>query len=596
MAKTKARGPAAGETPAAAADTEYTVVARRYRPQQFDDLVGQEPVAQALKNAIQTNRIAHAYLFTGARGTGKTSTARILAKALNCEKGPTPTPCDRCEICKSIASGEDVDVLEIDAASNRGIDNIRELRQNVGTRPTRSRYKIYIVDEVHMLTRESFNALLKTLEEPPPHVKFIFATTDVQKIPITILSRCQRFDFTGITATKIAARLKQVVAAENMQADDDALMLVARRAGGSMRDAQSLLDQLLASGAEKLTVERIHQILGTATDDRVIALAEAITARDAKKAFALLAEYAEIGLQLGDLLDQLIEYWRAMMALNVAGKDFNDVSLTEANRAKAFAHAQALSLDTILAGLDVLTTAKARLRGSSHSMVLMEMAVLRLLRLDELVPVSQLATWLSQPGTAPAATASSKASPLVETAKKNSVAAGDAPQNGHAQHAPSGSMRAPSTPVEIEEVWAAVAAEVGPILAGNLAAAGTPAILGPKSLVIRFAARYNHQHDHCAEPMSVQRIQAALKKLTGQDWTVRIEKEQAATGTAADESAYTHVQQGLTSRNRDEEAKRVPLVGRAIETLGARLLKVDEGFGSENAPAPAESESTEAQE
>src|SRR5205085_251801 len=202
----------------------------------------------------------------------------------NCIHGPTPKPCDQCEICQSIAAGEDVDVLEIDGASNRGIDEVREIRQNVQFRPTRSRHKIYIIDEVHMLTAPAFNALLKTLEEPPPHVKFIFATTEVQKIPITILSRCQRFDFAGIATNRIVERLRQVVASEGMQADDEALELVARRAGGSMRDAQSLLDQLLAFGDSKLTVEHVHRLLGTANEDRVAELAAAVLAHDAKRA------------------------------------------------------------------------------------------------------------------------------------------------------------------------------------------------------------------------------------------------------------------------------------------------------------------------
>ncbi len=277
----------------------YTVLARRYRPQQFADLVGQEAISRALMNAIESGRVAHAYLFTGVRGTGKTSTARILAKALNCVKGPTPTPCDQCEICKGITSGEDVDVLELDGASNRGIDEIRAIRQNVGTRPTRSRYKIYIIDEVHMLTPAAFNALLKTLEEPPAHVKFIFATTEVQKIPITILSRCQRFDFGGISSSKIVARLKGVVKEEGRQADDAALLIIARRAAGSMRDAQSLLDQLLAFDAETLTVERVHQILGTASDERMLTLVDAIAARNAGQAFELLGRFAEEGTAVG---------------------------------------------------------------------------------------------------------------------------------------------------------------------------------------------------------------------------------------------------------------------------------------------------------
>src|SRR3954453_5379250 len=243
MAKSK---PTPAAAPAAT-PAEYTVVARRYRPQQFAELIGQEHVAKALVNALQAGRVAHAYLFTGARGVGKTSAARILAKALNCAEGPTPTPCDRCDSCTAIAAGEDVDVLEIDGASNNKVEEVRDLRQNVGFRPTRGRYKIYIIDEVHMLTTNAFNALLKTLEEPPPHVKFIFATTEVQKLPITILSRCQRFDFAHVGPAKIFDQLKGIGERGGHQADDDALKLAARRAAGSMRDSQSLLDQLLAS-------------------------------------------------------------------------------------------------------------------------------------------------------------------------------------------------------------------------------------------------------------------------------------------------------------------------------------------------------------
>src|SRR5215475_1706591 len=202
--------PAAPEGPTPAG--RYTVIARRYRPQSFEDLVGQEHVARALQQAITTNRVGHAYLFTGARGVGKTSAARILAKCLNCQQGPAPVPCDQCDSCLSVAAGDDVDVLEIDGASNRGIEEMRELRHNVAIRPSRSRFKIYIIDEVHMLTREAFNALLKTLEEPPPNVKFIFCTTEPQRVPDTILSRCQRFDFPGIGTPRIVERLRRIVA------------------------------------------------------------------------------------------------------------------------------------------------------------------------------------------------------------------------------------------------------------------------------------------------------------------------------------------------------------------------------------------------
>src|SRR5215813_7536087 len=243
---------------------QYVVVARRYRPQDFSQLIGQQHVARALANAITTNRVGHAYLFTGARGVGKTSTARIFAKALNCVNGPTTSPCGVCDICQGIASGSDVDVLEIDGASNRGIDEIRQLRSNVNIRPSRARFKIYIIDEVHMLTNQAFNALLKTLEEPPEHVKFIFCTTEADKIPITVLSRCQRFDFAPIEHKAIVDRLTQICAAEGVEIDTEAVQIIARRAAGSMRDSQSLLEQLLAFGGQRITVADVHALLGTA--------------------------------------------------------------------------------------------------------------------------------------------------------------------------------------------------------------------------------------------------------------------------------------------------------------------------------------------
>ena len=242
-------------------DDNYVVVARRYRPRGFGELVGQEHVGRALKNAIETNRVGHAYLFTGARGVGKTSTARIFAKALNDPSGPTASPDNESDVAMAIDSGEDVDVIEIDGASNRGIDEIRSLRANVGVRPSRSKFKIYIIDEVHMLTQAAFNALLKTLEEPPEHVKFIFCTTDPEKIPITVLSRCQRFDFAPVEVPKIVGRLQEIITAEGAEADEAALELIARRAAGSMRDSQSLLEQVLSFSNGKLTSDQVLSLI-----------------------------------------------------------------------------------------------------------------------------------------------------------------------------------------------------------------------------------------------------------------------------------------------------------------------------------------------
>lgn len=555
--------------------TEYTVLARRYRPQQFADLVGQEAVARALVNALQSGRVAHAYLFTGARGVGKTSTARILAKALNCEKGPTPTPCDQCDTCQRIATGDDVDVLEIDGASNRGIDEVREIRQNVAFRPSRSRYKIYIIDEVHMLTTPAFNALLKTLEEPPSHVKFIFATTEVQKIPVTILSRCQRFDFTGIGTPRIVERLREIVAAEGMQADDEALERIARRAGGSMRDAQSLLDQLLAFGGDRLAIEQVHQLLGTAQDERVVALASAILQREPQRALELVGQIADEGLQLGELLDQLIDYWRDLMVANSAGNG-ESLGIAARHRPMLVQQAQALKLDTILAGLDVLAMTKARLRGSSFGRVLVEMAVVRLARMDDLVPLTQLVQALaggkpmetSRPVNRAAAAPSSQPS---EPLKKKPAAAPPA------EPAPA---VLDLSAAALETTWPEILRQLPPMLARQIEKAGIPAIIGPNSLAIRFPSEYNHERDHCQRPETTGKIADVLRKLTGRAWNLRID---SASGPAVPKVAKPPDQAepvAVRPRSARAEIEKVPLVKKALEVLDAQVLRVDEGFGA----------------
>ncbi len=273
----------------------YEVFARKYRPQTFDDLVGQTHVSRTLKNAVAQNRLAHAYLFVGPRGIGKTSTARILAKSLNCVKGPTVTPCGVCDNCREIAAGNSLDVIEIDGASNRGIDDVRELRDNVRYAPAKSRLKIYIIDEVHMLTKEAFNALLKTLEEPPPHVKFIFATTEPDKVLPTILSRCQRFDLHRIPANLIAQHLQFIAGKEKITLEPAAAHAIARGAEGGLRDAESMLDQLVAFCGEKISESDVLNVFGFTSGQTVIDLTGRILRGETQAAIDLLHQQSESG-------------------------------------------------------------------------------------------------------------------------------------------------------------------------------------------------------------------------------------------------------------------------------------------------------------
>ncbi|NLX98107.1 MAG: DNA polymerase III subunit gamma/tau [Rhodopirellula sp.] len=369
---------------------QYVVVARRYRPQAFGELLGQEHVARALSNAIGTGRVGHAYLFTGARGTGKTSTARILAKALDCQNGPTAEPCNQCDICQSISAGDDVDVLEIDGASNRGIDEIRQLRQNANVRPSRARFKIYIIDEVHMLTREAFNALLKTLEEPPEHVKFIFCTTEPSKIPITILSRCQRFDFAGISSASIAKRLAQIVEAEGVSADTEALEILARRAAGSMRDSQSLLEQLLAFAPERITVADVHGMLGSAGDERLGQLAQHLVNRNAAAALAELDTAVDEGVDVGLLLEQLLAYLRDCMVAAVGAPPDTFLSVAQNSRDEVVVVSQKWGIEPILAAMQLLDQTLSRMRYSTQGRILAELALVRICQLDDLAELSTL--------------------------------------------------------------------------------------------------------------------------------------------------------------------------------------------------------------
>ena len=464
---------------------DYVVVARRYRPQTFEELIGQQHVSQALTRAISIGRVGHAYLFTGARGVGKTSAARILAKALNCEQGPSPQPCNKCELCLSVSTGDDVDVLEIDGASNRGIDEIRQLRQNVAVRPSRARYKIYIIDEVHMLTKEAFNALLKTLEEPPEHVKFIFATTEPNKIPVTILSRCQRYDFAGIETTEIQKRLQQIAAGEGVEIEQDAVQILAMRAAGSMRDSQSLLEQLLSTGSRVITASNVTTMLGIAPATRLSQLITPLVERNAASALTELASAISEGAEVSQLIDQLLGYFRDVMTQAVGCDATRMLYALPSQHSEITQIAEKLGIQTLLAIIQILDQTNARMRISTHARTLAEMAVVRICHLEDL---DDLATLLGE------LRDSSESAPTKQLAKKNAATNGrvnsvvPAPPPVATQPSPDAQPRAESAETDSSEPIEVVSAETIPLNSENLETIWSRAVDSLKGILQEQAA------------------------------------------------------------------------------------------------------------
>ena len=371
----------------------YTVLARRYRSGTFDEVVGQNHIAQTLKKAISSGRVAHAYLFCGTRGTGKTSTARILAKALNCETGkdgPVTEPCGKCASCLGIARGEDMDVIEIDAASNTGVDNIRELIENSQYRPARSRFKVYIIDEVHMLSKNAFNALLKILEEPPSHVKFILATTEPEKVLATILSRCQRYDFRNIPTREIAGHLASICKQENIQANEDALFLVAKAGTGSMRDALSLLDRLLSLGEKDLTTDMIEDLLGLPKSQILFDLADAIGRADVKATLSQTDAMIQNGLSVDSFLASLIDHLRNLLVLTACGPDSNLVEVPGMSLVELNKQAQRFDSVTLAQDIAILEELRRQARQSNAGRALLDATLVRLALSEQFSSVADL--------------------------------------------------------------------------------------------------------------------------------------------------------------------------------------------------------------
>ncbi len=571
--------------------TGYTVIARRYRPQTFEDVVGQDHVVQSLRNAIRLNRVTHAYLFAGTRGVGKTSIARIFAKCLNCVKGPTETPCNVCDICQAISVGQDVDVIEIDGASNNGVEAVRELRQNAGLRPSRARFKIYYIDEVHMLSTGAFNALLKTLEEPPEHVKFFFATTEPNKIPITVLSRCQRYDFAGITPEQVVETLTEICQREGVKAEPDALRTVARRAAGSMRDAQSLLEQLLSAGGEVLTAELVHQRLGTASDERLLDLVDALADHDSAAALRQVEQAANEGVQPADLLNGLLEFLRDLMVMS-AGADSLMLAATPRQKPRLEKVVARWPLDTVLAALQILAEARSRLRGSPHGRLIVELALARAARLENMRDLGEIIARLAtlDPGQSAGGDLKKKSlpaePPVIAVVQPTSSSASEttSPPASIPPKKPPPPPLAPLTLKSIQEVWPKFVTKIGVGLGIHLMPysdrlSSYLAISGPDLLAIRVPAGYNLVSAKCGTPESVARIEHALQSLLRRPIKVRFDacEVETAPGASAVEAPAV--------RPRDEILETDPMVRKIVELFEARRLHTeydDEGSSQSN--------------
>ena len=608
----------ASEMPEENEKAEYVVVARRYRPQTFGDLIGQQHVAESLEAAIQTGRVGHAYLFTGARGVGKTSAARILAKALDCTDGPTVIPCNQCEICLGVNGGEDVDVLEIDGASNRGIDEIRQLRSNINIRPSRARFKIYIIDEVHMLTPPAFNALLKTLEEPPEHVKFIFCTTEPTKIPITVLSRCQRFDFAGIETESIRERLSQIAEREGAEVTEEALELVARRAAGSMRDGQSLLEQLLALTDTPINAEAVHRMLGTAESTRLLELASHVANADPASALAALDCALGEGVDEGQLIDQLLGIFRdAMVALAGCKKDALQHATTSEDADAITKIGEQMGLETVLAVLGVLQRTQADMRYSTVQRTLTELALVRCCRLEGMEQIGALISRLDAHEAMPGKDAKKKLTPApVERAKatakaptrrsaesasaKTSAPAKTSEQGGSGkptrqtrQKSPVRSHETQTTPAiasatspettnasatdsirltdqNATEVWKNARGQLSGIVLANAEEYRSVELTNPGQLRILFTEKYKICKSVCERPDNARKITEAVSAAAGEPIRVEFdltqeEVEQTPSVPRADQRKESRI-----------AVAESPLVQRAQELFGARPTTIEQ--------------------
>jgi DNA polymerase-3 subunit gamma/tau len=581
----------------------YEVLARKWRPQQFADVVGQGHVTQTLQNAIKAKRIAHAYLFVGPRGIGKTSLARLFAKALNCHEGPTVTPCDKCDSCREIMSGSSMDVMEIDGASNTGVDQVRELRENVKYAPTRGPYKIYIIDEVHMLSTAAFNALLKTLEEPPAHVKFFFATTEAHKVLATIVSRCQRFDLRRIPAALIVERLQLIAREEGVDLDGDAALAIARGAEGGLRDAESALDQLIAFRGNKITEPDVLAVFGLVSRRTLETLADALLRGDVPTLVATVAELDEAGKDMQRLNLEMLDYFRGLLVLMCAPEAAAKMDVVTAQLETFQKQATLTTPDRLLRIAEVLSQTEDRMRYSLSKRTLVETSLIRCAKttavsIDELIRRldavrklvgSDLPVPPAGPGSASPAAGSAPAPKrtVSESAAEGGYAAPRTPPP-RAPAAPAAVPVAVPAANELEALtanWHDITEKVGRMvsLARNQLLDSRPLEVTADKVVIGFDPEFSKSMERLQSPQSLRAVQnvlsQVLKRQVGVDLKL-IPPDGARVDVPADHTVEQAVKPqgpaGAKVPRSKQDWVQEPVVRRALEIFNGSIVDIRE--------------------
>jgi DNA polymerase-3 subunit gamma/tau len=541
----------------------YEVFARKYRPQTFDDLVGQAHVSRTLKNAVAQNRLAHAYLFVGPRGIGKTSTARILAKSLNCVKGPTVTPCGECHNCREIAAGNSLDVIEIDGASNNSVEDVRQLRENVRYAPAKGRYKIYLIDEVHMLSAAAFNALLKTLEEPPEHVKFIFATTEPQKVLPTILSRCQRFDLHRIPANLIAKHLQFIAGKEKITLEPAAAHAIARGAEGGLRDAESMLDQLVGFCGEKISESDVLDVFGFTSEQTVVDLTGRILRSETPDAIDLLHQQSDAGKDMMRLMSDLIAYLRDLLVFKAKPDALSEDVQVDVQTSLA-AHAELITTDRLLEFVDQFAAAEGRMKWAPNKKLHFEVAIIKAIQslgqatLDEVIEkLGQL-----RDGKKTSQKESPSVAAGVSTASQNAALAASTTTAAVSDNNIS-APRVAETSLDANELWQKVLAKVPPQKAFVRNSAVAAHVLGieGRNFQLGFAPSDKAMMDILSTQANRKFLETLLHEITGNDWSVKL--------TVKEELPSQQAQASQDSRS--ENFKDDPLIQEAIGLFNAQI-------------------------